>query len=78
MQEEYTILLLLPDSKAHGANIGPTWVLSAPDGPHVDLIKLFVWAAMWYIEFIFLGLWVAWAVEQNMKHTMEMKLTDND
>ena len=24
-----------PDSKAHGANMGPTWVLSAPDGPHV-------------------------------------------
>ena len=24
-----------PDSKVHGANMGPTWVLSAPDGPHV-------------------------------------------
>ena len=24
----------LPDSKVHGANMGPTWVLSAPDGPH--------------------------------------------
>ena len=24
-----------PDSKIHGANMGPTWVLSAPDGPHV-------------------------------------------
>ena len=24
-----------PDSKVHGANIGPTRVLSAPDGPHV-------------------------------------------
>ena len=23
-----------PDSKVHGANMGPTWVLSAPDGPH--------------------------------------------
>ena len=23
------------DSKVHGANMGPTWVLSAPDGPHV-------------------------------------------
>ena len=22
------------DSKVHGANMGPTWVLSAPDGPH--------------------------------------------
>ena len=24
-----------PDSKVHGANMGPTWLLSAPDGPHV-------------------------------------------
>ena len=23
-----------PDSKVHGANMGPTWVLSALDGPH--------------------------------------------
>ena len=26
---------MFPDSKVHGANMGPTWVLSAPDGPHV-------------------------------------------
>ena len=25
----------VPDSKVHGANICPTWVMSAPDGPHV-------------------------------------------
>ena len=24
-----------PDRKVHGANMRPTWVLSAPDGPHV-------------------------------------------
>ena len=30
----------LPDSKAHGANMGPTWVMSAPDGPHVDPMNL--------------------------------------
>ena len=29
-----------PDSKVHGANMGPTWVLSAPDGPHVGPMKL--------------------------------------
>ena len=28
------------DSKDHGANMGPTWVLSAPDGPHVGLMNL--------------------------------------
>ena len=29
-----------PDSKVHGANMGPTWILSAPDGPHVGPMKL--------------------------------------
>ena len=24
----------IPDGKVHGANMGPIWVLSAPDGPH--------------------------------------------
>ena len=31
---------LYPDSKVHGANMGPTWVLSAPDGPHVGPMNL--------------------------------------
>ena len=36
---QYLSVLLLwhwricPDNKVHGANMGPTWVLSAPDGP---------------------------------------------
>ena len=29
-----------PDSKVHRANMGPTWVLSAPDGPHVGPMNL--------------------------------------
>ena len=29
-----------PESKVHGANIWPTWVLSAPDGPHVGPMSL--------------------------------------
>ena len=30
----------IPDSKVHMANMGPTWVLSAPDGPHVGPMNL--------------------------------------
>ena len=30
----------IPDSKVHGANMGPTWVLLAPDGPHVGPMNL--------------------------------------
>ena len=29
-----------PDSKVHGANVGPTWVMSAPDGPHGGPVNL--------------------------------------
>ena len=30
----------IPDSKVHGANMWPTWVLSAPDGPRVGPMYL--------------------------------------
>ena len=30
------VISTYPDSKVRGANMGPIWVLSAPDGPHVD------------------------------------------
>ena len=34
------IELSYPDSKVHRANMGPTWVLSAPAGPHVGPMNL--------------------------------------
>ena len=37
----------LPGSKVYGANMGPTWVLSAPDGPHVGPTNLAFRVAMW-------------------------------
>ena len=33
---------IIANSKVHGANMGPTWVLSAPDGPHVGPMNLAV------------------------------------
>ena len=33
---------VFPDSKVHGANVGPTWVLSVPDGPHVGPMNLVI------------------------------------
>ena len=33
-------VIVFPDSKVHGANMGPTWVLTAPDGPHVGPMNL--------------------------------------
>ena len=35
---------LSPDNKVHGANMGPTWVLSVPDGPHVCPMNLAIMA----------------------------------
>ena len=31
---------IIPDSKVHVAHMGPTWVLSAPGGPHVGPMNL--------------------------------------
>ena len=31
----WSLWLHIPDSNVHGANMGSTWVLSAPDEPHV-------------------------------------------
>ena len=32
--------LCTPDTKVHGANMGLTWILSAPDAPHVGPMNL--------------------------------------
>ena len=42
---------ICPDSKVHGANMRPTWVLSAPDGPHVGPMNLAIRVYMiWYVS----------------------------
>ena len=38
----------IANSNIHGANMGPTWVLSAPDGPHVGPMNLSIWGWMPY------------------------------
>ena len=34
------------NSKVHGANMGPTWDMSAPDGPHVGPKNLAIWVTV--------------------------------
>ena len=41
--EHESIITMIPDSKVHGANMGPTWVLSAPGGPHVGPMNFAIW-----------------------------------
>ena len=33
----------IPDSKVHGANMGPIWGRQDPGGPHVDPINFAIW-----------------------------------
>ena len=39
----------LPNSKVHGANMGPSWVLSALDGPHVGPINLAIKVVIFHV-----------------------------
>ena len=32
-----------PDSKVHGANMGPIWGRQDPGGPHVDTMDFVIW-----------------------------------
>ena len=43
-----TCLIGIPDTKVHGANMRPTWVLSALDGPHVGHMKLAIGDIIWH------------------------------
>ena len=40
----------VPDSKVHGANMGLTWVLPAPDGPHVGPMNLAIGGGGGYLR----------------------------
>ena len=42
----------IPDSKVHGANMGPTSVLSAPGGPHGGPINLAIGDVSWLWDFM--------------------------
>ena len=47
-----------PDSKVRGANMGPTWVLSAPDWPHLGPTNLAIREIDWWYPklYSFLGM----------------------
>ena len=42
---------VIPDSKVPGANMGPTWVLSASDGSHAGPMNLAIRDVNWGIQF---------------------------
>ena len=36
----------IPDSKVHGANMGPIWGRQVPGGPHVGPMNFAIWDSM--------------------------------
>ena len=60
--------LVNPDSKVHGANMGPTWVLSAPDGPHVGPMNLAMKWAPFFRHFKSASRWMT--IFYLMKHLL--------
>ena len=42
------VIIYIKDSKVHGANMGPTWVLSAPCWPHEPCYQGLQWVIYWY------------------------------
>ena len=51
----------IPDSKVHGANMGPIWGRQDPGGPHGGLMNFVIWDVIW----------MAWA--ENLSSLLELK-----
>ena len=39
----FSKIVATPDSKVHGANMGPIWGRQDPGGPHVGPMNLAIW-----------------------------------
>ena len=45
-------LNVFPDSKVHGANMGPIWGRQDPGGPHVGPMNLAIWVLQWMKSYL--------------------------
>ena len=72
---EISWLSLIPDSKAHGANMGPIWGQHDPVGAHVGPMNYAIWVytsssyvlnheyGIIYVDFSFhVGCWFLWHI----------------
>ena len=59
-----------PDSKVHGANMGPIWGRQDPGGPHVGLMNFAIWGALvFYFMLAFKSCWTnIWVAKMLMWH----------
>ena len=49
LKTERRVQELCPDSKVHGANMGPIWGRQDPGGPHIGPMDFALWVVMWII-----------------------------
>ena len=48
----------VPDSKVHGANMGPIWGQQYPGGPHVGPLNFVIWGNMCLIRMTYVYQWI--------------------
>ena len=57
----YKMICRYPDSKVHGANVGPTWGRQDPGGPHVGPMNFANWVFVGFIYYRWWSsLWLVW------------------
>ena len=51
------IPIISPDSKVHGANMGPIWGRQDPGGPHDGPMNFAIWEGMIMVRKVYLYRW---------------------
>ena len=46
VQQAIQNIFIIPDSKIHGANMGPIWGRQVPGGPHVGTMNFAIWDSL--------------------------------
>ena len=47
---------MFPDSKVHGANMGPIWGRQDPGGPHIGPMNFAIWIVV-YVYYIYIQIY---------------------
>ena len=57
-----------PDSKVHGANMGPIWGRQDPGGSHVGPMNFAIWVVIGFYRNPFLHMTLVIVIEAEVKH----------
>ena len=56
---------IIPDSKVHGANMGPIWGRQGPGGPHVGSMNFAIWDFIFHFMKLYNGKGKLWQISSN-------------